>query len=64
MIAYLMTAREEFVVRLQVPPFNEPPQVIGWGDRVFVHAGELKNGEEMYRECFSWAAPPGVELRR
>lgn len=44
----------------EIPPFNEPPQVIFWGIRVFqMHAVEKRpNGYTIYRECFAYALVP------
>lgn len=69
MICELTTSDGEFVVRIQIPPFNEPPEVIGWGNRVFVHhrlshvlfSGERNvRSEPVYREAFTFAAIPGT----
>lgn len=46
----------------QIPPFNEAPDVIGWGDRVFVRldmspetSAGADDGVVVYRECFAYA---------
>jgi hypothetical protein len=32
----LVTADNALVHETEIPPFNEPPKVVGWGDRVFL----------------------------
>ena len=55
----LETSTGLFVHEQEAPPFNEPPEVIGWGDRVFKFYAQAKNpdGPIMYREVFAYALP-------
>ncbi len=56
----LETANGDFVHEQEIPPFTTPPDVIGWGDRVFKNHGTEKrpNGYTIYRECFAYALVP------
>lgn len=46
----LKTARGEFVKEAEILPFTEYPQVLLWGDRVFMLNPEETGGK--YYECF------------
>jgi hypothetical protein len=48
----LLTATGAFVHSEEILPFNEYPQVIIWGERVF---SKTTLGE--YRECFFYVIP-------
>lgn len=37
----------------EIPPFNEPPAVVIWGDRAFVKKTEFPD-RVIYRECFAY----------
>jgi hypothetical protein len=57
--ARLEVATGEFVTNVYVLPFNEPPQVIIWGSRIFkLHkeAQDFPKDQDVYRECFAWHA--------
>lgn len=51
--------RSGFVANVEVLPFNEPPEVIVWGSRIFkLHekSDDFPNKPDVYRECFAWYA--------
>ena len=47
----LLTKSGDFVTRVDVPPYDPPPEIIAWGTRFFVRQ---QNGE--YREGLVWAS--------
>ncbi|MBK1987278.1 hypothetical protein A0J48_006970 [Sphaerospermopsis aphanizomenoides BCCUSP55] len=53
----LQTSQGQFVEKVEILPFTEKPQVILWGDRVF-----LQFLDSVYRECcFAIAhTPPAI----
>lgn len=51
----LETSDGEHVGHSHVPPFNKPPDVLLWGDRVFKLHEDAKHGAVVYRECFAVA---------
>lgn len=53
----LQTSQGQFVEKAEILPFTEKPQVILWGDRVFLHFWG-----SIYRECFFAVAhtPPSI----
>lgn len=66
----LQTADGSLVHQSTIPPFDKPPTVIGWGDRVFVaqhiRAGlthwnldtkGVQDGVVIYHEAFAYALP-------
>jgi hypothetical protein len=53
----LLTRTGEFVVKVMVPPFSPPAEVINWGSRYFVRQS---NGE--YREGIVWVAGRATEV--
>ena len=58
-IARLEVSTGEFVTNVYVLPFNEPPDVLIWGTRIFkLHqkASDFPNDPDIYRECFAWYA--------
>ena len=51
----------EPVIDLDLPPFDEPPAVILWGDRVFQYRGHALTADIAdYLEVFAYAVPPDV----
>lgn len=57
----LETANGDFVHEQEIPPFQTPPDVLGWGDRVFkLHAPRPRGTTDaaVYRECFAYALVP------
>jgi hypothetical protein len=65
----LFTQDRHFVVEGYLPLFNRAPDVLLWGERLFVQDGDgdsflLKVGMDgygTYREAFSFALVPGHE---
>lgn len=61
----LFTRDGGFVTEGEMPPFLTLPDVIVWGERVFiapqvdaaVRAAEHRAGEVAYVEAFAWAMP-------
>lgn len=58
----LETRDGSLVHESRIPPFNEAPAVIGWGDRVFESVLRIpdaeydpEDGVEIYREIFAYA---------
>jgi len=55
----LFTKAHEHVVDVEIPPFNEPPDVLIWGERIFklvnTTAGFV---EPEYTEAFSYWVKP------
>lgn len=53
----LETKQNELVVNGMIPPFNELPEVIGWGDRVFKLTAPHTSSETaaIYTEVFAVA---------
>lgn len=49
----LETSNGELVVHGEVPPFNEAPDVLVWGTRIFKDTYQLQDDERVYRECFA-----------
>lgn len=48
-----------------VPPFNERPEVIIWGDRIFQFrqlVSPVNFSHKAYAEVFAYAIPPGGEV--
>ena len=45
------------VHRATIPDFKPPPDVIGWGDRVFKRVG-FDGPVTVYAECFAYALVP------
>jgi hypothetical protein len=43
------------VVEGEVPEFNEPPEVVVWGERFFRYEGTGRDGTWLYREAFTVA---------
>jgi hypothetical protein len=52
----LFTQDGGFVVAGVLPPFNAPPEVLFWGERVFRH-----DRDGRYVEAFSFALLPQME---
>ncbi len=53
----LETAKGEFVTDGDMPPFNELPEVVMWGVRLFklvAVEARLLDEPAIYRECFAW----------
>lgn len=48
-IVRLETSEGQFVANVEVAPFITPPDVLGWGNRVFKFES---NKPATYRECF------------
>ena len=62
--ARLEVSTGEFVANVEVIPFNEPPEVLIWGSRVFkLHqkAQNFPKDQDVYRECFAWYPTVVVE---
>lgn len=55
MTVKLFSADNVFVTALDLPPFNEPPQVLIWGVRVFMRVGAV--GAWSYIEVFAYCVP-------
>lgn len=59
----LFTATFGFVANLELPPFDEPPMVVLWGDRFFVReARGVTRGTDVsdrvsYYEVFAYVVP-------
>jgi hypothetical protein len=57
----LVTNKGEFVSYVQIPPFLDPPEVLIWGERVFI-PGMLKFADKsdptlpVYREAWACSA--------
>lgn len=51
----LKTTDGRFVIRGQVPAFNQPPDVLVWGDRHFRYDSTDSLGADVYIECFAVA---------
>lgn len=58
----LLTPDGGFVVRVQLPPFVKPPEVVQWGSRVFVqgYGFSWDDAEPAFVEGMLWAAPVEV----
>lgn len=54
----LMTSSGSFVATVEIPRFTSYPDVIIWGQRIFI---DSKKGH--YVEAFSYAVPPSVEQK-
>lgn len=54
----LYTKANEFVVAAEIPPFEPPPEILMWGERVFRH-----ESEDRYTEGLAWFIPPQSPLR-
>ena len=52
MKAKLYTQAGDFVVEVELPPFNQWPDVLVWGERFFI-----VNGQASYREAFTYFVP-------
>jgi len=52
----LLTSSGHDVADVEIPPFNKPPDVLGWGTRVFTLYATHEDALT-YRECFSYAVP-------
>ena len=52
--ARLISPQYALITDLAIPPFDEPPKIILWGNRAFLRIGE---GEMIYLETTSYAAP-------
>lgn len=52
-----LTTQEHFLVaKVAIPPFTTNPVVLVWGDRVFMHTGEVTEEDKLpiYNECFTY----------
>lgn len=61
MKAKLCTSEGELVTEVEMPPFAGPPDVVIWGQRVFVFIDEGEAWDEVgiiYSEAFTWFVPP------
>ena len=60
----LLTTDGRFVTNGTIPPFDVPPDVIIWGDRIFQHKDTYAGDEDgtyhidSYRECFAVTLAP------
>ena len=61
--ARLETATGDLVTTVEVLPFNEPPDVIIWGTRIFKLHKATRDfvRPDVYRECFAWTAVAEVK---
>lgn len=50
----LYTSTGEFIGGSSVPAFNEPPDVLFWGGRVFIYQSTDDEFVDWYRECFTY----------
>lgn len=72
-VVRLVTQTGIEVVDVRVPNFDPCPDVIVWGERVFVHFANAAWARQLtvdtgkvhaiYREAFAYGCPPGVEVR-
>jgi hypothetical protein len=51
----LMTKDGGFVAGGKIPIFNEPPDVVGWGQRIFTYSHTDDETVDVYIEAFSVA---------
>jgi hypothetical protein len=51
----LMTKDGDFVIGGKVPLFNEPPEVVVWGQRIFTYSHTDNEAVDVYVEAFSVA---------
>lgn len=58
----LKTRFGDHVCTVTVPPMTPAPEVIMWGQRIFIRQGEDKdpNAIPEYREGLAWFCPPGT----
>lgn len=56
----LLTRNGEFVVTVEVPPFQPPADIIIWGARIFSRTERRGHGETGadYLEAFAYMVPP------
>lgn len=60
----LLTRDGGFVHQAEIPPFAPPPEVIGWGSRIFVRRDESESDRErvitvVYREGLAYVLTEG-----
>ncbi len=65
----LCTNHGEYVATVEIVPFLTLPEVVGWGERVFVYKysriveGAPGNSEPVYHEAFTtWSTTPSPGL--
>ena len=52
----LTTRADEFVTKFAIPDFQTPPDVLHWGNRIFVF-DHKENDEQVFVEGWAFAVP-------
>jgi hypothetical protein len=59
----LYTRGDGFVTEGELPPYNEPPEVLFWGERVFVRdPWRVDNSDEWVRYTEAWSTALVAEV--